>query len=154
MVAEDKTKKELIGNEGLVILDMVRRLTRRNASGHLKKLIKKTHPADLAWVFRYLAENERKNVFAIIAQTEIVGEFLSELDDSIMIDLVQGLSAQYMAEVVTNMASDDAAICLRRCQPRLQTIFVGIWKKRIGRRWRSCSSITPNPPADSCQRTI
>jgi len=108
MVAEDKTKKELIGNEGLVILDMVRRLTRRNASGHLKKLIKKTHPADLAWVFRYLAENERKNVFAIIAQTEIVGEFLSELDDSIMIDLVQGLSAQYMAEVVTNMASDDA----------------------------------------------
>ncbi|MEE4242318.1 MAG: magnesium transporter [Desulfopila sp.] len=108
MVAEDKAKKDLIGNEGMVILDMVRRLNRRNATGHLKKLISKTHPADIAWVFRYLAENERKNVFGIVAQTDLVGEFLSELDESIMIDLVQGLSPQYMADVVSNMASDDA----------------------------------------------
>ncbi len=108
MAAEDKSKKDLIGNEGIVILDMVRRLNRRNASAHLKKLISKTHPADMAWVFRYLAENERKNVFGIIAQTDQVGEFLSELDESIMIDLVQGLAPQYMADVVSKMASDDA----------------------------------------------
>lgn len=109
MAAEEKTKKDLIGNEGMVILDMVRRLNRRNASGHLKKLLIKTHPADIAWVFRYLNEAERHKVFTIVAQTDIVGEFLSELDESIMIDLVQGLSAKFMADVVTNMASDDAA---------------------------------------------
>ncbi len=109
MVAEDKTKKDLNGNEGKVNLDMVRRLNRRNAIGNLKKLITKTHPADIAWVFRYLSETERQKVFAIVAQTHLVGEFLSELDESIMIDLVQGLSAQFMAEVVSDMASDDAA---------------------------------------------
>ncbi len=109
MVAEDKTKKDLIGNEGMVILDMVRRLSRRNAIGNLKKLINKTHPADIAWVFRYLSEVERQKVIGIVAQTDVVGEFLSELDESIMIDLVQGLSAQFMAEVVSDMASDDAA---------------------------------------------
>ena len=108
MSIEDKTKKELIGNEGVVLLDMVRRLNRRNALGHLKKLISKTHPADIAWIFRHLAENERKNIFSVIAQTDLVGDFLSELDESIMIDLVDGLSAQYMADVVTDMASDDA----------------------------------------------
>ena len=92
MVQDDKGKKDLIGNEGMVILDMVRRLNRRNAAGHLKKLIMKTHPADTAWLFRHLNEDERKKVFEIVAQTEIVGEFLSELDESIMIDLVGGLS--------------------------------------------------------------
>ncbi len=108
MTADEKIKKELIGNEGMVILDMVRRLNRRKATGHLTKLINKTHPADMAWVFRHLNEDERTKVFGIIAQTELVGGFLSEVDESIMIDLVQGLSAQFMAEVVSNMAPDDA----------------------------------------------
>ncbi len=108
MTADEKIKKELIGNEGMVILDMVRRLNRRNATGHLSKLISKTHPADMAWVFRHLNEDERTKVFGIIAQTELVGEFLSEVDESIMIDLVQGLSAQFMADVVSDMAPDDA----------------------------------------------
>ena len=108
MIPEDKGKKDLIGNEGMVILDMVRRLNRRSATGHLKKLIIKTHPADTAWVFRHLNEDERKKIFGIIAQTELVGEFLSELDDSIMIDLVEALPSQFMADVVTKMATDDA----------------------------------------------
>lgn len=109
MVAEEKTKKDLIGNEGFVLLDMVRRLNRRSATGHLRKLIQKTHPADIAWVFRHLDENERKGIFGIIAQTDLVGELLSELDESIMIELVEDLSAQYLADIVSNMASDDAA---------------------------------------------
>lgn len=108
MAAEDKTKKDLIGNEGFVLLDMVRRLNRRSASGHLRKLILKTHPADIAWVFRHLGEVERKSVFDIVAQTDLVGDLLSELDESIMSDLAQGLSAQYMADIVSNMAPDDA----------------------------------------------
>ncbi len=119
MVAEDKTKKDLIGNEGMVILDMVRRLSRRNATGNLKKLISKTHPADIAWVFRYLSEVERQKVFGIVAQTDLVGEFLSELDDSIMTELVQVLSAQFMAEVVSDMASDDAADLLEALPPEV-----------------------------------
>ncbi len=108
MIQDDKTKKDLTGNEGMVILDMVRRLNRRNATGHLRKLIIKTHPADTAWIFRHLNEAERKQVFEIVAQTEIVGEFLSELDASIMTDLVEGLSPQFMAGVVAAMPPDDA----------------------------------------------
>ncbi len=108
MKIDDSGKKDLIGNEGRVVLDMVRRLNRRNATGHLMKLISKTHPADMAWVFRHLSDNERDKVFNIIAQTEFVGEFLSELDDSIMLDLVQELTAQFMAAIITKMPSDDA----------------------------------------------
>ena len=46
-------KREMIGNEGMVLLDTVRRLNRRGAVAHLLKLLLKTHPADMAWVFRH-----------------------------------------------------------------------------------------------------
>jgi magnesium transporter len=105
---EEKGKRDLIGNEGQVILDMVRRLNRRGANEHLLKLISKTHPADMAWVFRHLNDEERTKVFEIIAQTEFVGEFLSELDSALVIDLVQELSAQFMADIISDMPSDDA----------------------------------------------
>ncbi|HEB68376.1 MAG TPA: magnesium transporter [Desulfobulbus sp.] len=106
---EKTPKREMIGIEGKVLLDTLRRLHRRGATENIKKLISKTHPADLAWVFRSLTSAEQNDIFQIIAQTDMVAGFLSELDSSIMVDLVDGLSASFMAGVVTRMASDDAA---------------------------------------------
>ncbi len=106
---EKTPKREMIGIEGKVLLDTLRRLHRRGATENIKKLISKTHPADLAWVFRSLNSGEQNDIFQIIAQTDMVADFLSELDTSIMVDLVDDLSASFMAGVVTRMASDDAA---------------------------------------------
>jgi magnesium transporter len=109
IMKEATFKREMIGNEGMVLLDTVRRLNRRGAVAHLLKLLQKTHPADMAWVFRHLAHEERKKVFSIIAQTEMVGEFLSEVDESIMLELVQDLTPKFMVAVTSEMASDDVA---------------------------------------------
>lgn len=102
-------RRELIGNEAMVILATIRRLNRRNAVDHLLKLVNKTHPADLALIFRHLPSEERRNVFNIIAQTPLVGEFLSELDQAIMVDLVEALTPQYMVSIIKEMDKDDAA---------------------------------------------
>ncbi|MCI5138208.1 MAG: magnesium transporter, partial [Candidatus Electrothrix sp. AR1] len=51
---EKTAKREMIGFEGKVLLDTLRRLHRKGATENLLKLILKTHPADLAWVFRSL----------------------------------------------------------------------------------------------------
>jgi len=99
----------MIGLEGRVLLDTLRRLHRRGATENIAKLISKTHPADLAWVFRSLTPDEQQDIFHIIARTDFVSDFLSELDSPIMVDLVAGLSPDFMADIVTRMASDDAA---------------------------------------------
>lgn len=99
----------MIGSEGKVLLDTLRRLHRKKAVENCIKLVKKTHPADLAWVFRYLTVPEQQDIFQIIAQTDKVADFLSELDESIMVELVQELSPRFLAKVVGNMATDDAA---------------------------------------------
>jgi magnesium transporter len=106
---ETTYKREMIGNEGMVLLDTVRRLNRRGAVAHLLKLLLKTHPADMAWVFRHLAPEDRKKVFNIITQTEMVGDFLSEVDEAIMLDLVEDLTPKFMVAVMSEMASDDVA---------------------------------------------
>ncbi len=108
-MTERTVRKELIGNEGMVILDTVRRLNRRGAVAHLLKLLNKTHPADVAWVFRHLSPVERKDIFNIISQTDLVGEFLSEVDQSIMLELVHDLTPKFMVAVLSEMASDDVA---------------------------------------------
>lgn len=101
-------KRELIGNEGKLLLDTMRRLHRRHAVEHLLKVLNKTHPADIAWTFRHLDPIERRSIFSVIAQTKIVGEFISELDQSIMLELVDELTPQYMATIVKEMDKDDA----------------------------------------------
>ncbi len=106
---EKAPKREMIGFEGKVLLDTLRRLHRRGATGNIRKLVEKTHPADLAWVFRSLPIGDQKAIFEVIAQTDLIADFLSELDESIMVELVEDLPPTYLADVVTRMASDDAA---------------------------------------------
>ena len=53
---------ELHENHGKVTLDTIRRLYHRNSRVTLYKLIQKTHPADMAWVFRYLNPAERRDL--------------------------------------------------------------------------------------------
>jgi magnesium transporter len=102
-------KRELIGKEGMVLLDTFKRLHRRGAVENLLRLINKTHPADVAWIFRHLNQTERKFIFNIITQTENVGEFLSELDQAIMVELVDDLTPQFIASIISEMSSDDVA---------------------------------------------
>ena len=76
-------KKEMFGTEITLLRDTFRRLLRRHAKTNIIKLIEKTHPADMALIFRYFNDSEQDTIFAIMTPSEDTVEFLSELDESI-----------------------------------------------------------------------
>ena len=82
-------RKELFDHEITILRDTFRRLLRRKANTNLMKLIKKTHPADLAIIFRYFLDEEQEYVFSIMKESEQTTEFLIELDDTILQKLLK-----------------------------------------------------------------
>jgi magnesium transporter len=81
-------RKEMFNHEINILRDTYRRLLRRQAKINLIKLNKKTHPADLATVFRYFTDEEQIEIFSLMNETEHTAEFLSELDDALVNDLL------------------------------------------------------------------
>jgi len=122
-------RQEFIGTEGLVLLDTVRRLHRRKARSALGKVLIKIHPAELAWMFRHLTARERQDIFEMLKEPERVGDFLSELDESIRLDLISTLEPRRIVEVITPMSTDDQADLLDALSEELREQVLALMKK-------------------------
>ena len=102
-------RKELFRNEITILKDTFRRLLRRRAKINIVKLIDKTHPADLALLFRYFNDNEQDEVFANLKESETTAEFLNELDESIAIRLLENESPERIAQILEKASSNEQA---------------------------------------------
>ncbi len=100
---------ELHENQGRVTLDALRRLYRRNARVTLYKLIHKTHPAELAWVFRYLNSTERQDIFQYVQRMEGLSSFLQELDHALIPEIFENYSALETASIISVMPPEELA---------------------------------------------
>ncbi|MCF7902663.1 MAG: magnesium transporter [Candidatus Marinimicrobia bacterium] len=94
-------------------VDTVTRLLRRHAKSHLENLLTKIHPADLALIFRHLTDDERSDVFLTIPTVQQAAEVLSELDDTIIQELMEDLPVQKTLTLLKELSSDDEAYILR-----------------------------------------
>ena len=70
-------RKELFKHEITLLRDTFGRLLRRHAQTNLIKLINKTHPADLAIVFRHFNDDEQVQVFDLMQGDGHTLEFLN-----------------------------------------------------------------------------
>ena len=102
-------KKELFKNEITILRDTFRRLLRRHAETNILKLIDKTHPADLALIFRYFNESEQDEIFSKLLPSEKTAEFLNDLDESIGIRLLENESPERIASILENASSNEQA---------------------------------------------
>ena len=105
-------RKELIKHEITLLKDTFGRLLRRSAETNLIKLIKKTHPADLAIIFRYFNDDEKMQVFNLMNSSNHTLEFLIELDDTIIEKLLNKENVDRIAELIQNSSTNDQSYIL------------------------------------------
>ncbi len=102
-------KKEMFVHEITVLRDTFRRLLRRHAKTNLIKLIQKTHPADLAVLFRYFTDTEQLTLFSYMVEDEHTAEVMAELDESILLNLLENEDPVRIVRIFQQLGSNDQA---------------------------------------------
>lgn len=87
----------------------IKKLLRREATDNLRNIIKKTHTADLAGVFRFLSLNEQKAFFDLFDNVEQKAMLFSELEHEILLGLIEAEPAEKVSEILEWMPGDDVA---------------------------------------------
>ena len=99
-------------HEITILRDTFGRLLRRHAHTNLIKLIYKTHPADLAILFRYFNDDQQTQVFNLMNNDAHTAEFLIELDDTIIANLLDGKPPQDVAQLIEHASVNDQSYIL------------------------------------------
>ncbi len=90
-------------------LEAIRRLMRRGAVANLRRIVERTHAADLAAIFQELNDLEQGRLFQIMVQAGVAGDVMSEMDPQVLQELVESLGNDELAEILAAMDADDAA---------------------------------------------
>ena len=83
-----------------LLLETTRRLIRRQATANLKRIIDKTHPADIAHLFKYLTERDQRVIFDLIDDSEKAAEVLSEIDKASSTQLLEGMDRSRITDIL------------------------------------------------------
>lgn len=97
---EERTKK---------LAATVSKLYRRSADRNIKKIIAKSHSADLAGVLEVLDADERVSIFQMVPTADVKAEILSHLSPALQEEISVVLNPNEVQEILEQMSSDDAA---------------------------------------------
>ncbi len=75
-------------------------------------MINKTHPADLAIVFRYFNDEEQTQIFNLMSNNDQTIEFLIELDDTLIANLLNIEKPERIVELIQNASANDQSYIL------------------------------------------
>ena len=92
-----------------ILVESIKRLIRRNAHGHLRKIADRTHAADLSVAFRSLPLPHQHQLFDLIDSNEKKGLLLSQLEDDTFFNFVSGMDLDAVARIFETMPADDVA---------------------------------------------
>jgi magnesium transporter len=120
-------------NEVILLVDTYRKLHRRGAKVNLVNIIDKTHPADLAMLFRSFTQHERLYFFSLIKSDEKKAEVLSEVDDNIIAEILNSLKRQDVIHIFREMDYDDESSILRLLPQEEQQELLNLMKDEESR---------------------
>jgi len=112
-----------------ILVESIRRLLRRGATVHLRKMVNKAHAADLTPVFYSLPLADQRKLINIIDDPEKKGELFSRLDAGTFLSLVEGMDLNKIVEILDQMPTDDAADLLGRMPEEMSDAILQKMKK-------------------------
>ena len=112
-----------------ILIDSIKRLLRRDASSHLRKIVRKTHAADLTPVFHSLPLPDQRKLFEVIDDIEKKGELFSRLDSDTFLKLVESTDLEDIVEVFEQMPTDDVADLIGRIPEELSDAILKKMKR-------------------------
>ena len=117
-----------------LILESVRRLLRMGATPNLVNLLQKQHPADLAQIFAELPEKERHAAFNTLVDKngKLAMEALSELGPEKGAQLLALRSAEEIARLTQEIASDDAVALIDHLPEELSAVVLELIRPKPG----------------------
>ena len=118
------------GDRSKILIDSIKRLLRRDATPHLRKIVNKTHAADLSVVFRSLSVYNQRKLFEMIEDMEQKGVLFSELDEATFMALIEGMDLDNIVEVLEHMPTDDVADLIGRLPDDMSDAFLERMKKK------------------------
>ncbi|MCF8068320.1 MAG: magnesium transporter [Desulfobacterales bacterium] len=92
-----------------ILIESIKRLLRRDAAHNLRKILDKTHAADLTLVFRAVSQSNRKQLLDLLDDPEKIGAIFSGLDEDTVLDLMEHIAEDDLVAILEEMPSDDAA---------------------------------------------
>jgi magnesium transporter len=96
-------------NSDKILVESVKRLLRRDATTRLRKIVKKTHAADLSLVLHSLSIPNQQRLFNLVEEIEIKGEIFSNVDEDTFLNLIEGMNLDQMVDILDLMPKDDVA---------------------------------------------
>ena len=112
-----------------ILMISIKRLLRRGAGSRLRKIVNKTHGADLSILFRDLSLQDQRLLFDMIEDNEQKGILFSELDEDLFVSLIDGMDPNAVVAVLEEMPNDDVADLLNHLSDETASSLLKRMKK-------------------------
>jgi magnesium transporter len=90
-----------------VVLTALQKMVRRGGKSHIRKILSKLHPADVAKLLRHFDPDEQWLIFGVIDDPEVAAEILSEADIDTSEHFIRQAPPHFMLPILRNMSPDD-----------------------------------------------
>ncbi|MEM1348476.1 MAG: hypothetical protein AAGI01_07980, partial [Myxococcota bacterium] len=91
-----------------LLLSTTRKLLHRDGFVQLRKLVARSHPADLAFVFNFLNDVERDGLFVELP-IALAAHMLTEVEPRVRVEFLSRRDPSEIARLLEVMSSDDVA---------------------------------------------
>ena len=102
-------KKAIFSTEISLLRRTIQRLLRRKADANLTKILRKTHPADVALLMRGFGNSDQKNIFNLCPTFSHKAKVLEELDEALIENMLIDESSTNISKMFIYLDTNDQA---------------------------------------------